>query len=58
MDKNYWESYYAQQNAIMIQSPFAEYVAKNLIAICNSLIDLGCGNGRDAIYFANVIKMY
>jgi tellurite methyltransferase len=52
MDKNYWESYYTKQNRELIPSLFAQYVKKNYINDKTSLVELGCGNGRDAIFFA------
>jgi tellurite methyltransferase len=52
-DKKYWENYYAQQNAEFKPSLFARYVREHVIDNHQSIIELGCGNGRDAIYFAN-----
>jgi cyclopropane fatty-acyl-phospholipid synthase-like methyltransferase len=52
-DKKYWESYYARQNTELKPSLFARYVRENVIKKHKSIIELGCGNGRDAIYFAN-----
>ncbi|MFA9390570.1 MAG: class I SAM-dependent methyltransferase [Prolixibacteraceae bacterium] len=52
MDKNYWEAFYAKQNALIKPSLFAIYVMEYVKAEGLSLIELGCGNGRDAIYFA------
>lgn len=53
MDKEYWETIYKQQNEESKPSLFAEYVANSLGVEGKTLIELGCGNGRDAIYFAN-----
>lgn len=54
MDKIYWESYYKLLNGNLEPSSFAEYVASDVIKKQHrTLIELGCGNGRDAIYFAN-----
>jgi len=52
-DKTYWENYYAKQNAELKPSLFARYVLENVIKEHKSIIELGCGNGRDAIFFAN-----
>jgi len=52
-DKQYWENYYAQQNAELKPSLFARYIKEKVIKEHKSIIELGCGNGRDAIYFAN-----
>lgn len=53
MDKEYWKTIYKQQNEESKPSLFAEYVANSLGVEGKTLIELGCGNGRDAIYFAN-----
>jgi tellurite methyltransferase len=53
MDKEYWENFYKMQNEELKPSLFAKYVRKNFAGKGNSLIELGCGNGRDAIFFAN-----
>ena len=53
MDKEYWKTIYKQQNEEPKPSLFAEYVANSLGVEGKTLIELGCGNGRDAIYFAN-----
>jgi tellurite methyltransferase len=55
MDKKYWNNYYKNENTPSTPSPFAEYVLDEWIhhdangdfKIC----ELGCGNGRDAIFF-------
>lgn len=51
MDKNYWENYYEGATFESKPSPFAlffmqEYDPKG------SFIELGCGNGRDSLFFA------
>jgi tellurite methyltransferase len=53
MDKNYWENYYKKQNERLKPSLFAHYVVENVANPNNALVELGCGNGRDAVYFAN-----
>ena len=53
MDKNYWESYYAKQNSELKPSLFAKYVFKVAGPDRKKVIELGCGNGRDAVFFAN-----
>lgn len=53
MDKNYWEEFYKTQNEELKPSLFAKYIKNNVIDHHKKLIEFGCGNGRDAIYFAN-----
>lgn len=47
----YWNQYYCNQICSTRPSPFAEYVA-TLVEPGRTLVDLGCGNGRDALFFA------
>jgi len=51
-DQDYWNEYYRQKRAEDHPSLFARYVMSRLGAGQN-LIDLGCGNGRDALYFCH-----
>lgn len=51
MDQNYWENYYKKQAAPVIPSTFAKFVSQNLVEE-NILMELGCGNGRDSIFFS------
>ncbi len=53
MDKKYWESYYESHAIPFESSLFAQYVIKNHIKQNEALVELGCGNGRDCIFFAN-----
>jgi ubiquinone/menaquinone biosynthesis C-methylase UbiE len=53
MDKEYWSSYYKALNNELKPSLFAKYVMSEVIKEHKTLIELGCGNGRDATYFAN-----
>ena len=51
---NHWEEYYKMKdNAPTFPSPFAEYVANKFNKNIN-LLEIGCGNGRDAKYFASM----
>ncbi len=51
-DKKYWENYYKTFDVLQ-PSHFAEYVLENFCDDKKSMIELGCGNGRDACFFAN-----
>ncbi len=50
-DKEYWTQYYAKNSKPADSSTFAQFVLPKLKKDKN-LIELGCGNGRDSIYFA------
>lgn len=52
MDFNYWEHYYLKHNAEPTPSLFAHYVADLLKDKQAEIVELGCGNGRDSIFFA------
>lgn len=51
MDKKYWNKYYKSNYIPFEQSNFSEFVLESLTAE-SSIIDIGCGNGRDSIFFA------
>lgn len=52
MDKKYWKNYYEKQNAPAQASLFAQFVYKKYAKEGGSLVELGCGNGRDSVFFA------
>ena len=56
MDKEYWENYYKHNDQPFQPSEFANYVL-NKLDKNSTLVDVGCGNGRDSIFFSrNNIK--
>lgn len=50
-NRTYWDQYYKNQICTTDPSPFARYVA-TLVNPGKQLVELGCGNGRDALFFA------
>lgn len=50
-NREYWEQFY-KQNALSVPSQFCAMVATE-ISKQNCLVELGCGNGRDSLYFAS-----
>ena len=56
MDKNYWDEYYKLHGGdkeISDPSSFAKFVLKNFFSERKfNIVELGSGNGRDAIFFA------
>lgn len=50
-ERYYWESFYKQSNAIEQESLFAKFCLNNFFIKNPFIIELGCGNGRDSIYF-------
>ncbi len=51
-NRAYWNQYYKNRICSEEPSPFAQYVA-TLVQPGRKLVELGCGNGRDAVYFAS-----
>ena len=57
MDIKYWNSYYKMHKKPANPSPFAKYLGENYLNNLSerkTMIELGCGNGRDAIYFGEI----
>lgn len=51
-DKYYWEEYYKKNPNPVDPSTFAKFTS-GFLRPGKSLIELGCGNGRDSVFFAN-----
>ena len=52
-DTPYWNEYYSKNLALESPSPFAEFVG-GYLEKGRSLLELGCGNGRDSVFFARM----
>ena len=50
---DYWNQYYHNKVCSTKPSPFAQYIA-TLVEPGKQMVDLGCGNGRDTIFFAGL----
>lgn len=53
MDKEYWENYYAVQEPSEQPSDFARFCAKKHNNEYGNIFDIGCGNGRDTLFFSS-----
>lgn len=52
MDKDYWENYYRRHKTPFAPSAFAKYLIEKFdFSNAPRTLELGCGNGRDAICF-------
>ncbi len=51
-DRHYWENFYKLHGTVKKPSPFAEFVMDKHLTAGDTLAELGCGNGRDSIFFA------
>lgn len=50
-DKSYWNKFYEKKIAPVDASDFAKYTMKNFLKKGHRIVDLGCGNGRDSLFF-------
>jgi 2-polyprenyl-3-methyl-5-hydroxy-6-metoxy-1,4-benzoquinol methylase/gluconate kinase len=50
----YWNRYYAGVGHEQGPTPFAEHVVRSVTGKPIRLLEVGCGSGRDAVYFASV----
>jgi SAM-dependent methyltransferase len=50
----YWNAYYRERGGSQVSLPsqFAAFVAGELADRVDYVVDVGCGNGRDALFFA------
>lgn len=48
-DSEYWNRYYEGNPNIEMPSPFAQYISSQISR--GNLLELGCGNGRDSLFF-------
>lgn len=48
---NYWNNYYLKKSKVLPNSDFSLFV-KPKLQQNSTLIDIGCGDGRDSIYFS------
>lgn len=52
---DYWNEVYSKMDGVEKESPFAEYAYEKHMkdSSLKSLVELGCGSGRDSLYFAD-----
>ena len=55
-DHDYWNELYLANGVVHEPSSFARYVEDRYFECGKNLLELGCGNGRDAIFFAEKEK--
>ena len=53
MNKEYWETFYAQNSEPFKPSSFANFCLKYMPDEA-TILDVACGNGRDSIFFAEI----
>lgn len=56
MENNkYWDSYYVDNSKVaapQVPSQFAAFILNEIKGIDTRIVDFGCGNGRDSLFFA------
>ena len=55
MNLQHWNNYYSENSKPFQESDFATFVLKQLTKN-STIIDIGCGNGRDSAFFASLGK--
>ncbi len=53
---DYWEEYYQNHKIPNKQSLFADFIS-SYISNNKKILELGCGNGRDSLYFSNELSL-
>ena len=53
MDKTYWNNFYKNNDSTLKPSSFARFIASKYTESNGTVIDVGCGNGRDTFYFSS-----
>ena len=57
IQSEYWDNYYSK-STFEVPSPFCEYVIKKYLQKSDSVIEIGCGDGRDGIEISKYVHMY
>lgn len=53
---NYWNKYYEENLSPNFPSNFAKFCKKKIIERKFNLLEIGCGNGRDSIFFSKHVN--
>ena len=53
MDQKYWDEFYSTNDVTNNASNFAKFCIKKIDQTFGTIIDVGCGNGRDTKFFCN-----
>ena len=53
-DNDYWNSFYEQKRESISQESLFSHFVQKYIKRGKTLVDVGCGNGRDSIFFNNL----
>tara|TARA_B100001964_G_C13769293_1_gene395292 strand:- start:140 stop:370 length:231 start_codon:yes stop_codon:yes gene_type:complete len=50
--QNYWEDYYSKDISPQYPSNFAKFCSKKIPLNKVKILEIGCGNGRDSVFFS------
>ena len=51
MKKYYWDNFYKKKKSPVRETDFAKFAYKKIKKLQLKIFDIGCGNGRDTIFF-------
>ena len=51
MKKYYWDNFYRKKKSPDQETQFARFACKQIKSLGLKVFDIGCGNGRDTIFF-------
>ena len=55
INKDYWNKFYSGADSkLLIPSQFGAFIAMEYLGKLQTVIDIGCGNGRDSIFFGSL----
>ena len=54
----YWNNYYQKFHNKNTESNFAKFIKKKLIKKKDTILDVATGDGRDAFFFQNLLKLF
>ncbi len=57
MDVSFWDNHYRDFDTI-VPSTFAQYCCSNIILTTDTVVEVGCGNGRDGILLSQTCLEY
>jgi tellurite methyltransferase len=58
MEIEYWEDYYKRWDSPLSPSSFAHFCLERYIREDSTVLELGCGNGRDALFCCDYSKVF
>ncbi len=53
-DRSYWNNIYERESVMLEPSDFARSVVEDMLKRGGAVLELGCGNGRDSLFFMDM----